>query len=145
MKIDFYLLDKAEPFEFACKLLEKAYNKGHKVFVYCKNLEDSEHLDELLWTYKDNSFIPHNLQGEGPMPPPAVQIGYTSEPNGFDDILLNLSPTIAPFHQKFQRILHIVTNNEEEKEISRSHYRFYKKQGFIINTIRTETKPLTVS
>ena len=94
IRVDFYLLASDQPdarWLVACRLLEKAYYKGHKVYVFCDNQQDAEYLDELLWTFRDDSFIPHNLQGEGPEPPPPIQIGYDQEPRGFNDILLNMS------------------------------------------------------
>ncbi len=129
IRVDFYLLasDGAQaPWLLACRLLEKAYLRGHRTFVYCKNKQDAEKLDELLWTFKDNSFIPHNLQGEGPEPPPPVQIGHGAEPRGFTDILLNLADEIPPFYSRFGRIMEIVTNDEGAKELSRNHYREYR-------------------
>ena len=115
MRIDFYLLNEAAPEALwltACRLLEKAYLKKHQVFVYCAHQQDAEHLDELLWTFKPDSFIPHHIQGEGPEPPPPIQIGYSQEPRGFNDILFNLSP------------------DEAAKTISRDHFREYRKKGF---------------
>lgn len=137
MRVDFYLSTSDQPqagWLIACRLLEKAWQRGHRVFVYCDNADDATLLDELLWTYKDDSFIPHNLQGEGPEPPPAVQIGYGSEPRGFNDILLNMSSTIPSFHSRFRRIMEIVTNSETAREISRQHYREYRAKQFELHT-----------
>ncbi|ARB93538.1 DNA polymerase III subunit chi [Legionella longbeachae] len=132
IRIDFYLLTNEQHnarWLLACRLLEKAYVKGHKVYVLCANKQDAEFLDELLWTFKEDSFIPHHLQGEGPEPPPPIQIGYEREPRGFNDILLNLSNNIPSFYSKFKRIMEIVLNSEAEKEQSRAHYRSYKANG----------------
>lgn len=132
MQVDFYLLENEESNTknlFVCKIIEKAYKLRHKVFIHCKNQDDANYLDELLWTYKADSFIPHNLQGEGPEPPPAVQIGYDQEPRGFDDVLINLSNEIPTFYKKFVRVIEIVENIDAAKEISRQHFREYKKQG----------------
>lgn len=133
MRVDFYLLSQNLPqagWLIACRLLEKACLRGHRVFVYCENQADAELIDELLWTYKDDSFIPHNLQGEGPEPPPAVQIGYGPEPRGFNDILLNMSTTIPAFHTRFRRVMEIVLDNDKAKEMSRQHYREYRAKGY---------------
>lgn len=131
-RIDFYLLSDDQPnahWLVACRLLEKAYLKGHKVFVYCEHQHDAELLDELLWTFKDDSFIPHNLEGEGPQPPPAIHIGYSKEPRGFNDILLNTSNSIPSFYTKFKRIIELVRNDEVQKEQSRIRYKEYKARG----------------
>lgn len=129
VRVDFYLLAKGSEQAqvlLACRLLEKAYIRGHRVFVYCKNQQEAETLDELLWTFKDNSFIPHNLQGEGPEPPPPIQIGYKEEPRGFNDILLNLHSEIPSFYSRFKRIIEIISNDESEKEQGRNRYREYR-------------------
>jgi len=138
-RADFYLLQDADPnagLMFACRLLEKAYRKKHRVFVYCEDKISAEHLDELLWSFKDASFIPHNLQGEGPEPPPPIQIGYTATQNpiGYQDILLNLANTIPEFHQQFKRIFEIVTEDEHTKITRRKHYQAYRQQGFSVKT-----------
>lgn len=137
IRVDFYLLSNDEiktQWLLACRLLEKAYLRGHKVFVFCENKQDAELLDELLWTYKDDSFIPHHLQGEGPEPPPAIQIGFAAEPRGFDDILLNLSSNIPSFVSRFRRIMEIVPANDTAKEVSREHYRAYRAKQFDLHT-----------
>lgn len=141
MRVDFYLLKNDPPearWLIACRLLEKAYLRGHRVFVFCENEADAKHVDELLWTYKEESFIPHNLQGEGPEPPPAVQIGYGQEPRAFNDILLNLAQSIPSFHSRFRRIMEIVQDDEAAKEISRAHYREYKAKRFELHTHEIE-------
>ena len=141
MRIDFYLVNQSLPqagWLVACRLVEKAYHRGHRVFVYCEHLQDANLMDELLWTYKDDSFIPHTLQGEGPLPPPPVQIGHGEEPRGFNDILLNMSSTIPPFFQRFRRIMEVVIADEQAKEISRNHYREYRAKEFELHTHQVE-------
>ena len=132
IRVDFYLIatDEAQArWLLACRLLEKAYSKGHRVYVHCANQHDAELLDELLWTFRDDSFIPHHLQGEGPEPPPPVQIGYAREPRGFNDILLNLTDEIPAFFTRFKRVIELVSNVESEREQSRVRYKRYRAQG----------------
>ena len=64
IRVDFYLLPSYQNdarWLIACRLLEKAYAKGHKVYVLCNNQQDAELLEDLLWTLKEESFIPHTL------------------------------------------------------------------------------------
>lgn len=141
IRVDFYLLASDKPDArglVACRLLEKAYMKGHRVYVHCTDQHDAELIDELLWTFRDDSFIPHNLQGEGPEPPPPVQIGYGKEPRGFNDILLNLGQDIPPFYTKFKRVMELVSNVESEKELSRLHYKEYRAKGCDLQTHNIE-------
>ena len=137
MRIDFYLLT-ADTIDahglFTCRLLEKAYHQGHRIFVYCNNETEAGAIDELLWTFKPDSFIPHHLQGEGPEPPPPIQIGYGPEPRGFRDILLNLADTIPVFYTRFQRVIEIVAASEPAKIRGRERFRVYRNTGLVPNT-----------
>jgi DNA polymerase-3 subunit chi len=147
IRVDFYLLTDNQPEAVdwvACRLLEKAYLRGHKVFVSCESQDKAERLDELLWTYKDDSFIPHNLQGEGPEPPPPVHISYGSEPRGFHDILLNMATTVPSYFSQFRRVIEIVSANDIAKEISRNHYRVYRTHQCALHTHEvTPNHPVT--
>jgi DNA polymerase III subunit chi len=138
MRIDFYLVKDSAPkarLEFACRLIEKAYQRNHRIFIQCVNQSMTHELDELLWCYKDESFIPHNIQGEGPTSPPPVQLGYSlQKPTGFNDILVNLSNEVPPFYQHFKRIIEIVCEDDAVKEITRNHFRHYKKARCQIHT-----------
>jgi DNA polymerase-3 subunit chi len=132
MRVDFYLIEDEDPaarWIFLCRLIEKAYLRGHRIYIHCQNQADAEHLDELLWTYKDDSFVPHNLQGEGPEPPPPVQMGYDKEPRGFHDILINLADPVPDYFKRFNRVIECVGSTDAEKEISRQHYRSYRAEG----------------
>ena len=136
MRVDFYVVNDPVPEStglIVCRLLEKAYNCGHRVFVFCTDEYAAEWIDELLWTYKDDAFVPHHLQGEGPVPAPPIQIGH-NEPHGFNDLLLNLSSAIPDFYIRFKRVLQVVGADEPSKEIARAHYKIYRAQGCEIHT-----------
>ncbi len=131
-RVDYYLFDSEDTNQrllFICRLLEKAYQKKHRIFVYCEDQEQAETLDELLWTFKEGSFIPHNIQGEGPEPPPAIQIGFSHEPRGFNDILINLSDKKPSFYPRFQRVMEVIGNQPNARDLARDHFRQYRKEG----------------
>ena len=133
-QVDFYILDNgADRLNFACQLIEKAYFKQHRIFVKCNSEKQTHQLDELLWIFKSTSFIPHNIQGEGPKQPPPVQLGYKDNANHYNDILLNLSLEIPLFYSQFRRVLEVVDDNEQTKDALRKHYRFYQSQSYKIN------------
>jgi DNA polymerase-3 subunit chi len=45
-------------------LLEKSLERGWKAVVETASRERAAALDALLWTYRDDSFLPHGLAGE---------------------------------------------------------------------------------
>jgi DNA polymerase-3 subunit chi len=141
-KIDFYLLEETREVDrdrFACRLIEKVYKQNRRIFIYVSNEQAANALDELLWTYRDDSFLPHHIQGEGPNPPPPIQIGFNTPPAGERDILLNLSNSVPEFFTRFSRVLEIVPNDPTAKEILRKLYREYRAKGFEITTHQLQT------
>jgi DNA polymerase III subunit chi len=137
IRVDFYL-PSGDVWLLACRLLEKAYLRKHRIFVYCQSEKDAEKLDDLLWTFKAESFIPHAIQGELSSP---IQIGFgLKEPKASYDILLNLALEIPVFYPGFERILEIVSSDEASKVVSRAHYKVYRAAGCVVNTHSVEVE-----
>ena len=63
-RVDFYVLNQSGEQarrQFACKLAEKAYRLKNTVHIVAGSRADAERLDELLWTFRDGSFVPHHI------------------------------------------------------------------------------------
>lgn len=141
-RIDFYILENSDPsgrLRLACRLIEKAYKNKHRVYINAENETQAKQLDELLWTYREDSFLPHNLYGDGPELAPPIQIGYLVTPEKHRDILLNLSKTIPDFYQQFARVLEIVSTDADIQNAARENYKQYRTQGHDINTHKLQT------
>lgn len=141
-KIDFYILADANAssrLAFACRLIEKAYQNQHRVYIHTEDEPMAHQLDELLWTYRDDSFIPHHLHGEGPDPAPPIQIGFAAAPIKQRDLLINLSLSIPEHYAQFNRIIEIVSHETTVQETAREHYRYYRGYGFEITTHKLQS------
>jgi DNA polymerase-3 subunit chi len=63
-EILFYHLE-GQPLERALPmLLEKTLERGWRAVVETSSRERAQALDALLWTYRDDSFLPHGIAGE---------------------------------------------------------------------------------
>lgn len=137
--IDFYILSAQEPqqrLDFACRLIEKAYRSRCKVFIQLDNIEQAKALDELLWSFRDSSFIPHCLLGEEEQQDsPAVTLGYTDAIPDHFDVLVNLAQEIPATFARYKRVLEIVIQQDDILAMTRQHYRHYKERGYPINNI----------
>lgn len=136
-KIDFYILSENATdahFKLACRLVEKAYKNQHRIYIHTANQTDTHRMDELLWTYRDDSFLPHNIYGDGPDPAPPIQIGFAVTPDKHRDILINLSSTIPEFYTQFIRVLEVVENNPTIQERARENYKIYRAKNYSITT-----------
>lgn len=141
-KIDFYILSDTNEevrWRTICRLIEKAHKNRHRIYIHTENQADAHKLDELLWTYREDSFLPHNLYGEGPEPAPPIQIGFGVTPEKHRDILINLSSNVPEFFAQFLRILECVSGDAKQQELARERYRYYRSQNQNITTHKLET------
>lgn len=135
VRTDFYLLnddDSTKYQNFLCKLVEKIYRRQHRIYIHSNDETQAHQIDQWLWTYDENSFLPHLLVNEGLQPAPPIQIGYETAPPQQHDILINLTPTVPEFFNKFKRIVEII--NETTKTAARERYKIYRDANHAIKT-----------
>ena len=64
IRIDFYVLpatDVGARLYFTCRLTEKVYGMQHRIHAHMGSSGQARELDELLWTFRQGSFLPHSL------------------------------------------------------------------------------------
>lgn len=136
-RVDFYVLPNADPAQrslLACRLAEKAYSQGLKVYIHTASDNESQQLDELLWTFRQGSFLPHAIHTAGDDEPPAILLGHAHEPSSHIDVLINLGTEIPPFFSRFERVAELVDQRPELLEQSRERFRFYRERGYDPNS-----------
>ncbi|HKK13650.1 MAG TPA: DNA polymerase III subunit chi [Gammaproteobacteria bacterium] len=132
-RVDFYVLpgDDAEGrARVACRLAEKAFDRGHRVLIHTDSPGESAALDDLLWTFRAGSFVPHARQGADPDPRTPVLVGHGDEPDDHDDVLINLASTVPLFFSRFARVAEVIDQHGERLPAARERYRFYKDRGY---------------
>jgi DNA polymerase-3 subunit chi len=131
--ITFYILptqSQQERYLFACKLIEKAYRSGCFCYVLTDSAGQSQQLDNLLWTFRAGSFIPHQLYiGDIPATE-QVLIGSLPAPAQWQKTVINLSSQCA----NAERVLEILDNSEATKAVGRERYRHYQQAGHKLTT-----------
>lgn len=133
-RIDFYILqspDNNGRLKTVCQITEKAYLQNHTVFIHTLSQKMADDLNIMLWTFKEDSFIPHTQAEESLNSP--ITIGYGQPPNVFD-ILINLDEKVPSFYHQFNRIIEVISNENHIKEQGRAHYKYYKEKGYDIHT-----------
>ena len=137
-RVDFYILNPAGQHSrqtFACRLAEKAYRLDKTVHILARNRSDAERLDELLWTFRDGSFVPHERldSGGGPVESP-VTIGCEGDAVEPRDLLINLCDDIPGCAEAFPRVAELVTSDDDCKQLSRRRFAAYRDQGHSLET-----------
>lgn len=127
-QIHFYILSDENHLLFTCRLLEKNYKQKRRMYIHTDNQKKAHDIDELLWTYRDDSFLPHHLYNEGPDNPPPIQIGFNYTPEKHRDILINLSETVPEFYSQFACVFEVVPSDAVLQQAARVRYRHYQTQ-----------------
>jgi DNA polymerase-3 subunit chi len=60
----FLELATANKNSFVCDVAEKLYGDGKSITIFCKEINTATLLDRLLWSWKQDSFIPHSVINE---------------------------------------------------------------------------------
>lgn len=134
-RVDFYVLSQADEQQrhiFAARLCEKALQQQLKTLL----IVDTEHLqsmDELLWHYRPESFVPHALAGQHSAND-SVLISDTGSVPDFDQLIINLSTEIPKGFSHCQRCAEIVCQTPPVLASTRSHYAYYTHRGYPVNT-----------
>lgn len=135
-QVDFYILtgrnDDAR-LDTACRIADKATRQGQRVFVNMSSQAEARKLDELLWTFSQNSFIPHCIAETtaGPEPEEPVLIGYSQPPaSTHREVLINLAATVPQFAADCRRVVEIVDDDPARRDQGRERYRIYRERGF---------------
>jgi len=137
-RVDFYVLqrvDERSRYTLACKLAEKAYRLENTVYIHTRDPNDAARMDELLWTFRDGSFVPHCLSGSSDgMETSPIMIGSGSDGIEPRDLLINLCDEIPTFASAFPRVAELVTSDENCRQLSRQRFVEYRNQGHSIQT-----------
>ena len=136
-RVDFYILQGDDAHTrplFACRLAEKAYVLGHRVYIHTESATQTAHLDELLWTFKQDGFLPHAVQGTEQDAPSPILLGHTGEPDTNTDVLINLAPEVPLFFSRFERVAELIDQQEQRKRQGRERYSFYRDRGYELQT-----------
>lgn len=137
-RIDFYILSRQGPRErqlFACRLAEKAYRLDNTVHIHTGSRDVAEQLDEMLWTFRDGSFVPHDLLSPAAADRNSpVTIGCEAGPGTARDLLINLCDDIPSFAEAFPRVAELVSSDDDCKRESRKRFVAYRDNGHTLET-----------
>jgi DNA polymerase-3 subunit chi len=137
-RVDFYVLDapgEQARHQFACRLAEKAYRLNNTVHIQTGDRQVAEQLDDLLWTFRDGSFVPHHIANEVAAERESpVTIGYQHGGQCACDLLINLTDRMPEDPGSFPRVAEIVPSDDKARQLSRERFATYREQGHSLDT-----------
>ena len=130
-QIDFYT-NVADKLGTACRIVAKGHGLKRRIVVFCPDPETAQRVDRLLWMTPATGFIPHCAPSDPLAPVTPVIVDHAGAEPVHDQVLLNLRPEWPPFFGRFERLIEIVSVDDEDLRQARSRYKFYRDRGYEI-------------
>ena len=133
VRVDFYVTQSDAPRErlrIACRVVEKAYQAGHTVLVWHTDIDELREFDELLWTFGDGSFIPHEAITPSGFAAAPVLLTSQPVPPGGCDVLVNLAPDVPACVAEARRVAEFIDADPARRQAGRARFRTYKDRGW---------------
>jgi DNA polymerase III subunit chi len=131
-RADFYLIDKprfrADPLLLVCELARRAYEAKLPTLILARSVEQAEALDEKLWEFDPDAFIPHQLAGEEDDEITAVLIVAPDASTPDRALVINLRDVCA--EGAYDSVKEVVPADEAERTGSRERWREYQRRGY---------------
>ena len=142
-RIDFYSLEAGSHGDrllLTCRLVERIHQLGQdsqsgpggrppRIHIQLSDPVQAEHLDRLLWTYDDQSFLPHGRLGQTDPDLTPILIGAEPLPD-HDQVLINLDPAVPPAFARFERLCDPLDPAPAVPAAGRERYRYYRDRGY---------------
>ncbi len=138
--VEFHILSEAGDtprLRYACQLVEQAYQQGQRCYVYAASDDQAKRMDDVLWTFRDQAFIPHEILSSASPTHPLIMavIGASpTAPEEFQSLLINLSDTLPATSGTFARTCEVVDADPQHKQQARERYKVYREQGCQLET-----------
>lgn len=136
--IDFYTLPegaRTPRLKAVCQLVEKAFLGGERVLVWLQDDAQQASFDDLLWTFGDRAFVPHEPLASEPAASEApVQLfagpalSAAVKAAGFST-LVTLRDEACADALGFDRVIEVVDADPAVRNAGRARFRFYRERG----------------
>ena len=114
----------------AAKLVDKAWQQGDRVCVLCDTEEQAVELDDLLWNFTPEAFIPHSIAKE-PTTACTDPVGILLYPPAAVDwdTVIVLSSALPEDADQYRRLALVAHNDPAVLNQARGHYKQLRSLG----------------
>lgn len=133
-QVDFYVLQEQDELarrQFACRLLEKIHKLGKSAVVIMPEAAAANAMDQLLWEFPPESFLPHGLNEDTNNP---IAIRLAEDWKVARDVAINLQLQPLQDRDMCERLVEIVVQDPAVLQATREHFKFYRQQGYQIQS-----------
>lgn len=134
-EISFYHLLYSTAPTAIVRLLHKALERDMRAILLCSNNDEVKQMDELLWTFSPNVFLPHATSNDDlPEQQPILITSSVDHADNKADLLIaqGCSQGLeADYISSFTKIMDVFNGtNDNDVMNARNRWSAYKKQGY---------------
>ena len=129
-EIRFYHMERSGLEQTLPMLVTKALQNGHKIIIKAANQNEVERLNEHLWTFNPNSFLPHGSAKNGDAENQPIWLTAEDENPNAADVLILTQGASQENLKDFTLVCEMLNgNNPEEVDSARARWKTYKDDG----------------
>lgn len=113
-EVRFYHLQRARLEDVLPVILERAYERKHRILLLAASEERIQALNALLWTYKPESFLPHGTAKEGDPDLQPIYLSTEATNLNHADLLVVIEGVPYPNLASYQMVVDIFDGNDED-------------------------------
>lgn len=132
-RVDFHF-NVPDKLGYGCRLVRKVRQADHHAVVYCDDRQLLGRFDQVLWTFAPLSFIAHVMADDRLAARTPVVLADRPCDLPHHDVLINLGSDTPEFFSRFERLVEIVSTDEQDRAAGRTRFRFYKDRGYPLST-----------
>ena len=140
-RADFYIVaEPAVPYRFVCQLAEKVRKEGYNIYIHTASREQAATIDDLLWTFRDISFLPHAaIDSTDAAEDSPIIIGWEGEDPQRRQVLMNVSGAAPERTDAYERIIEVVPSDPASRHQARLRYKDYRARGLEMHSHNIES------
>jgi DNA polymerase-3 subunit chi len=129
-RIDFHT-NVPDKIAYACRLVRKAYAARNRIVLMTDDAEQLAELDSALWSFSGVDYLPHVAAGDALAAETAIVLAASDDAElPHTDLLVNLSRRTPACFTRFQRVIEVVSSEENDATAGRKRYVSYKQQDY---------------
>jgi DNA polymerase-3 subunit chi len=126
--------------QLSCIFAEQCLQAGMPLCIHVEDADRAAQLDQLLWTFRDISFVPHcyadDVSDADDEPGPPIAIAWPGHvlPSG-RGVLFHLAGLEPERHEGYTRLIEMVPGKPGERRAARARYRRYRDLGCTLDWV----------
>jgi DNA polymerase-3 subunit chi len=128
-RIDFHF-NAPDKLGYICRLVRKAHGSGSQLVIFGRDHKLLADLDRELWTFTSLDFLPHCFAADPLAAQTPILLTDVAPTTAHHDVLVNLDGEGCEFFSRFERLIEVVTSDEDDRLAARARWKFYKERGY---------------